>query len=102
MSELKNEAGQAIPNQTIIVNQAEIKKSNGAGIAGFVLALTTIFLGWVPGLGWVLWVLGLIFSFVGVFKQPRGLAIAGLVISLFGLIMLTVILSALASTAAFF
>ena len=90
----KNQSG-----QTIIINQSE-KKSNGTGTAGFVLALIAIFLGWVPVLGWVVWFLGLILSFVGVFKQPKGLAIAGLVISLIGIIlMLTVFASILGASA---
>ena len=64
------------------------KESNGIGTAGFVLAITALFLGWIPVLGWILWVLGLVFSFVGVFKTPRGLSIAGLVISFIGLLFL--------------
>ena len=56
-----------------------------------VLALIALFLGWVPVLGWILWLLGLILSFIGVFKKPKGLAIAGLVISLIGIIVLIVI-----------
>ena len=66
-------------NPTIIVNQP-VPKSNGMGTAGFVLALLALFLGWVPVVGWILWVLGLIFSCVGVFRTPKGLAIAGLII----------------------
>ena len=50
-------------NPTIIVNQP-VPKSNGMGTAGFVLALLALFLGWVPVVGWILWVLGLIFSCV--------------------------------------
>ena len=50
-----------------------------------------------PGLGWVLWALGLIFSFVGIFRTPRGLAIAGLVISCIALIVLIILVSAIAS-----
>jgi len=76
--------------QTVIVNQVE-KKSNGIGTAGFVLALIALFLGWIPVLGWLVWLLGLIFSFIGVFRTPKGLAIAGLVISLIGVIILIVI-----------
>ncbi|MBN1822416.1 MAG: hypothetical protein JW833_16970 [Prolixibacteraceae bacterium] len=79
--------GQTQTGQTVIVNQLE-KKSNGLGTAGFVLAIIALFLGWVPVLGWILWVLGLVFSFVGIFKKPRGLAIAGLVISLIVIILL--------------
>ncbi len=73
--------------QTIIIKQEE-KKSNGIGTAGFVLALIALFIGWVPFIGWIIWILGLIFSFVGVFKSPKGLAIAGLVISFIGIILL--------------
>ena len=81
--------------QTIIVNQVE-RKSNGTGTAGFVLAIIAIFLGWVPVLGWILWFLGLILSFAGIFKQPRGLAITGLIISLIDLILLIVVFGAIA------
>lgn len=71
--------------QTIIINQ-EGKQSNGFGIAGFILALLTLFLGWIPIIGWLLWLLALVFSLVGIFKKPKGLAIAGLVLSVIGLI----------------
>ena len=70
--------------QQIIINQAAPKKSNGIGIAGFVLALIALFLGWVPVLGWILGILGFVFSFIGVFKKPKGLAIAGLIIATIG------------------
>ena len=69
-------------------------------MAGFVLALIALFLGWVPVLGWVLWLLGLILSFVGIFKKPKGLAIAGLVISLLGLILLIFVFAGLAAIGA--
>lgn len=87
----QNQQGQT--GQTVIINQ--VKKSNGLGTAGFVLALVAIFLGWVPVLGWILWLLGLIFSFIGVFRMPKGLAIAGLVISFIGIILLLVVFGAL-------
>jgi hypothetical protein len=85
--------------QTVIINQTE-KKSNGVGTSGFVLALLALFLGWIPILGWIMWVLGLILSFVGIFKQPRGLAIAGLVISLIGIILLLTVFGAILGGAA--
>uniref|UniRef100_UPI0040470DB6 hypothetical protein n=1 Tax=Mariniflexile sp. TaxID=1979402 RepID=UPI0040470DB6 len=88
-NELKNDN----QRQTIIVNQQK-SESNGTGTAGFVLALIALFLGWIPVLGWILWILGLILSFVGIFKNPKGLAIAGLVISLIGLILLIFIFAA--------
>jgi hypothetical protein len=80
--------------QPIIVNVHE-KKQNGLGVAGFVLALLGLLLGWIPVAGWILWVLGLIFSFIGIFRAPRGLAIAGLVISCLSLIFLIFLVSAL-------
>jgi hypothetical protein len=91
---------QSHSGQTTILNQTE-KQSNGIGTAGFVLALIAIFLGWVPVLGWIIWLLGLIFSFVGVFKQPKGLSIAGLVISLIGIILLIAVFGAILGSAAF-
>lgn len=81
--------------QTVIVNQSEEKRSNGLGTAGFVLALLGLIFSWMPGLGWVLWLLGLIFSFVGIFRVPRGLAIAGLVMSCIALIILIVVAGAI-------
>lgn len=62
---------------SVYVNAHAPAQGNGLGVTGFVLALLGIFLFWVPFLGWLLWVLGLIFSAIGVFKTPRGLAIAG-------------------------
>ncbi len=85
--------------QVINVVQQAVPKKNGLGTAGFVLAIIALFLGWVPFLGWVMWFLGLLFSFIGVFKAPRGLAIAGLIISLIGIILLLVVFAALAGGA---
>ena len=79
---------------TTIVN-LQGAKSNGMGTAGFVFALLAFLFCWVPGLDFFLWFLGLLFSFIGVFKQPRGLAIAGLVISLIGIIILVTFFGAL-------
>ena len=81
---------------TVIVNQTE-KKSNGLGTAGFVLALCGILFSWIPGFNWVLWALGFIFSFVGIFRKPKGLAIAGLVISCLDLIILIALIGVLAT-----
>lgn len=71
----------------------EVKK-NGIGTAGFILALLGLVLCWVPVLNWILWLLGLIFSFVGVFKQPKGLSIAGLIVSCIGIIIIMVVFGA--------
>ena len=87
--------GQNVPSQTVYVNQQS--KSNGLGIAGFILALIGLFFSWVPVFGWVVWFLGLIFSFIGLFKKPRGLAIAGFIISLIDLIILVAFVGAVAA-----
>lgn len=97
MSEFINE--QQTPQgttQTVYINQ-QASNSNGLGVAGFVIALVAFFLCWVPVLGWILWVLGLVLSFVGVFKKPKGLAIAGLVVSFIGLIALLVFVTIIAA-----
>lgn len=60
---------------------------NGMGIAGFVLALCAFLLCWIPVLNIILWLLGVIFSIIGVFRRPRGFAIAGLAISFIGIII---------------
>lgn len=78
-------------HQTIIIRE-ESRKSNGLGTAGFVLALLALLGCWVPVLNWILWLLGFIFSFIGIFKSPHGLAIAGLCISLVDLIPLILLL----------
>lgn len=92
MEELETK-NQEQPKQTIIIQQP-VSRSNGLGTAGFVLALIALFLGWIPFLGWIVWLLGLIFSACGMFKAPRGLAIAGLVISLIGVILLLAVFGA--------
>lgn len=77
--------------------QVIVKKSNGLGTAGFIIALIALIFCWVPVLDWILWILGVIFSLIGVFKAPRGLAIAGLVISFIGIIVLVVAIGAIAA-----
>lgn len=72
-----------------------VKQGNGMGVAGFVLALLGLILCWVPILNWILWILGLVFSIIGMFKPKKGLAIAGLVISCLYIILIFVFASVL-------
>ena len=67
--------------QTLVVKQ---EPSNGIGMAGFICSLVGLF---TCG---VLFPIGLILSFVGLFFEPRGFAIAGVCISL-GSILLAVV-----------
>ncbi|MFQ8806127.1 MAG: hypothetical protein ACLR8Y_14910 [Alistipes indistinctus] len=76
-------------NPTIIVNQP-VPKSNGMGTAGFVLALLALFLGWVPVVGWIFVGIGPDFFLRRCVRTPKGLAIAGLIISLLGVILLLI------------
>lgn len=76
------------------------KGSNGLGTAGFVLSLLALLGSWCPVVNWVLWFLGALFSFIGVFKSPRGLAIAGLVISFIGVILILVVFGLIMGAAA--
>ena len=82
--------------QTVIVQQVA-RESNGVGTAGFVLALISLMFSWLPGIGWVVWFLGFLLSFIGMFKSPRGLAIAGFLISIIDLIILVSIIGGVAS-----
>lgn len=66
-------------NTTTVV--VEGGHSNSMGTAGFIIALLGLVFCWIPIVNLILWLLGLIFSVVGLFKSPRGMAIAGLVLS---------------------
>ena len=71
--------------------------SNGMAIAGLVLAICAIAVSWLPGVNFVCWILGLIFSILGLRNANRGapyrgLAIAGLVISLAGIVLIIVLI----------
>lgn len=74
---------------TVVVNSEH--RSNGIGTAGFVFAIISIFVCWVPVLDLIIWFLGALFSFIGLFKKPRGLAIAGFILSFIGIIILVTV-----------
>lgn len=77
----KSSNGNVQSVQTILIREQR-HNSNGMGTAGFVLALLSLLLAWVPVLGWIMWLLGVVFSLIGLFKSPRGLAIVGMVLSM--------------------
>ena len=84
---------ESVSQPQVIVQQIE-RKTNGSGTAGFVIALISAIVFWLPFVSQILWVFGLIFSFIGLFKRPRGLAIAGFIISFVNLIVILVIILA--------
>jgi len=76
------------------LTQQALEKNN-IGLTGFILSIVAIVLSWVPFVGWLCWLLGLVLSIVGLFRKPKGFAVAGLVISLIGLIIMTLLLGVL-------
>lgn len=82
-------------NTTTVV--VEGGHSNSMGTAGFIIALLGLVFCWIPVVDLILWFLGLVFSFIGLFKAPRGLAIAGFVLSFVLIIVIIVIWSSIVS-----
>lgn len=68
---------------------------NSVGTAGFILAVVAIVLCWIPLLNFILWLIGAVLSVVGLFKQPRGLAIAGTILSFLGIVIGIILVAAL-------
>lgn len=85
---------------TVVVK--ERSRTNGFGTAGFVLALASVCLSWAPLAGCLIWFFGLLFSFLGLFNSPRGLAIAGFVISLVNVVLLIFVIGAFSALAVLF
>lgn len=79
---------------TVIVKGSH---SNSIGTAGFVFALLGLIFCWVPGIDLILWFLGLIFSIIGLFKAPRGMAIAGFILSFVVIITIIAVLGSIAA-----
>lgn len=76
--------------------QTAMNPSNGLGTAGFVVGLIGLVFSFIPLIGVIAWplvILGIIFSSIGVSKAAKGratnkgLAIAGLVVSIVGLVV---------------
>ncbi|MBD5365909.1 MAG: hypothetical protein HDR82_02665 [Bacteroides sp.] len=86
------------PQVVYVVKEKPVRRGNGLGTAGFVTALIGLIICWIPILGWIiggiLSLLGLVFSFVGIFRSPRGLAIAGLIMSLISLCVIVYFIGA--------
>ena len=91
----ENLEGSSFEESRKIVNNYYEKKSNGIGLAGFIIALIGLFIKWIPFIGTIVWFIGLVLSVVGIFKQPRGFAIAGTVISLIGIIISIIFVGAI-------
>jgi len=67
------------------------RKKNGIGTAGFVLSLIGMLFSWFPPVSALPWFLGLLFSFIGLFKRPKPLAIIGLVFSIITVVIFIIL-----------
>lgn len=83
-------SGQHI-EQTVLLQQSKTS-TNVVGVIGFVLALLGLLFGWCFWPVAALSALGVILSFIGMFSEPRGLAIAGFIIGLLGCAVLAILL----------
>ena len=76
--------------QPVVAMPAQPRKSSGMAIAGLVMGILTLIFCWVPFLSWILGLLGLIFSIIGIAKKnggAKGAAIAGLILTILGAIV---------------
>lgn len=64
----------------------ENEKVNILGVLGFVLAVFSLFIAVKSTLGYPVWIVGSVFSIVGLSKESKGFAIAGTIISFLALI----------------
>lgn len=73
-------------------SQQPQQQGNGLAVAGLVLGILGVVFLWIPVLGWILALLGLIFGAIGNGKankiggKGKGMAMAGLVLGILGLI----------------
>ncbi len=80
-----------IQSEPAAVEPQPVRRKNGIATAGLVLSIVGLALCWMPFVNVILWFLGILFSFIGVFKRPRGKAIAGLIISVVSLVVILII-----------
>ena len=81
---------QPIYVQPVVAVPAEPKKSSGMAIAGLILGIFSVILCLIPVVSWIIGLLGLIFSIIGIAKKnggAKGAAIAGLVLTILGAIL---------------
>ena len=77
--------------QTAAAQPQPVSRKNGISTAGLVLSIVGLALCWVPIVNVILWFLGFLFSFIGVFKRPKGKAIAGLIISVVSIVAIILV-----------
>ena len=89
----ENTAGAQEPLHATVVTQAPAPKTNGFAVAGFVLGICSILFGWLCCFN-ITSVLGIVFSIIGLCQiggkkgSGKGLAVAGLVLSVLSILLL--------------
>lgn len=78
------------------------QQSNTPGLLGFIFSLVVLVLGWIPFVGIFAWIAGLVLSIVGLQRQPKGLAKAGLIISIITFVIAVIIIVAVFAFAGWF
>ena len=95
----------SMPNYAVNVNnhiQAPTQQTNGFGTAGLTFAVLGMIITAIPVLGLIsifFAIAAVLLSFIGIFKEPRGKAIVGLIMGVVGIIIYLILL---ATGAAFF
>ncbi len=57
---------------------------NVVGLIGFIVAIVAASTSWIYIYGWIVWLVGLVLSIIGIFWRPRGFAYWGVIISIVG------------------
>ena len=81
----------SVQPQAAAAQPQPVSRKNGISTAGLVLSIVGLALCWVPFVNLILWFLGFLFSFIGIFKRPKGKAIAGLIISAISLVVIILV-----------
>lgn len=92
---------QPVYAQPVVAIPAQPRKSSGMAIAGLIMGIFALVLCWFPVVNWILGLLGLIFSIVGIAKKnggAKGAAIAGLILTILGVVLSVVVFGAILGT----
>lgn len=83
------------PQQNYVYDSADqpVQPRNGIATAGFVLSLIGLIFCWFPIVNGLLVIPGLIMSIVGVCRQPRGKAIAGIIMACVAILIFIILAS---------
>ena len=87
--------------QPVVAIPAQPRKSSGMAIAGLIMGIFALVLCWFPVVNWILGLLGLIFSIIGIAKKnggAKGAAIAGLILTILGVVLSVVVFGAILGT----